>query len=63
MPRCMLCGKERPESELSGRICRPCSEGVKREAVAGRVREKREADRAARQTGQPPEPVREDEER
>jgi hypothetical protein len=50
----MICGKEKPESDLSGRICRPCAEGVKSEAAGAQVRGKRDADKAVRQTGQTP---------
>jgi hypothetical protein len=57
MPRCMICGKEREEAELSGRICRSCQDTVRREAQGEKHHEKRDADRALRASGQsPPEP-------
>jgi hypothetical protein len=59
MGRCMICGKEREERELKGRICRTCSESVRREARGEKLKEKKAADRAIRSTGQaPPDPKR-----
>ena len=59
MGRCMICGNEREERELKGRICRICSESVRREATGEKLKEKKAADRAIRSTGQePPEPKR-----
>jgi hypothetical protein len=53
----MMCGNEREESELKGRICRTCSESVRREARGEKLKEKKAADRAIRSAGQtPPEP-------
>jgi hypothetical protein len=54
MPRCMICGKEHDEAQLSGRICRTCGESVRRDARSGKLHEKRDADRAIRSTGQTP---------
>ncbi|HME70061.1 MAG TPA: hypothetical protein VKM54_09370 [Myxococcota bacterium] len=59
MGRCMICGNEREERELKGRICRTCSESVRREATGEKLKEKKAADRAIRSDGQaPPEPKR-----
>jgi hypothetical protein len=54
----MICGKQRPEPELSGRICRACAQEVRRDATEKKVREKRASDRALRASGQPREPSR-----
>jgi len=57
MKRCMICGAEREDREITGRICRSCSEGVRREATGGKLKEKKAADRTIRADGQaPPEP-------
>jgi len=59
MGRCIICGKEREERELKGRICRTCSESVHREATGEKVKEKKAGDRAIRSSGQvPPGPKR-----
>ncbi len=55
MARCLLCGKERPDEALRGRICRACSDAVQREASGAKRREKQASDRALRGSGQPPE--------
>lgn len=55
----MLCGKEQEDAEVRGGVCRSCSEGVRREAAGGKVREKRASDRALRQSGEQPERPRE----
>ncbi len=54
MGRCMICGNEREESELKGRICRTCNDSVRREVTGERLKEKKAADRAIRSTGQAP---------
>ncbi len=57
MQRCLVCGKEKEERELNGRICRPCADSVRRDAAGQKLHEKQAADRAIRATGQaPPEP-------
>ena len=59
MGRCIICGNEREERELKGRICRACSESVRHEASGEKLKEKKAADRALRASGQaPPEPKR-----
>jgi len=59
MGRCMICGNERTEHELKGRVCRSCSESVRREATGEKLKEKKAADRAIRSDGQvPPGPKR-----
>jgi hypothetical protein len=54
MQRCMVCGKEKEERELSGRICRPCADSVRRESAGQKLHEKQAADRATRASGQAP---------
>jgi len=54
MPRCLICGKEREDAELRGRICRACADGVRREAAGAKHAEKRDADRAIEASGQTP---------
>jgi hypothetical protein len=59
MGRCMICGNEREERELKGRICRTCSASVRREASGEKLKEKKAADRTIRASGQaPPDPKR-----
>ena len=59
MGRCMICGNERAEPDLKGRICRTCNESIRREATGEKLKEKKAADRAIRSDGQaPPEPKR-----
>ena len=59
MGRCMICGNEREERELKGRICRSCNESVRREATGEKPKEKKAADRALRSAGEaPPDPKR-----
>ncbi len=55
MMRCMLCGKERPDEELRGRVCRACADSVRREASGAKRKEKQASDRALRAEGQSPE--------
>ena len=54
MSRCLLCGKERPDEELKGRVCRACADAVRREASGAKLREKRASDRALRASGEKP---------
>ena len=55
----MLCGREYEEHELKRRVCRSCSESVRREATGGKLKEKKAADRAIRSSGQvPPDPTK-----
>ncbi|HBZ72721.1 MAG TPA: hypothetical protein DEP35_24495 [Deltaproteobacteria bacterium] len=57
MGRCIICGNEREDRELKGRVCHTCSESVRREATGEKWKEKKAADRAIRSTGQvPPDP-------
>lgn len=56
----MLCAKERSVEEMTGSICRACSDAVRREATGAKRREKREADQALRSRGQEPTPPKPD---
>lgn len=55
MPRCLLCGKQHPDEELRGRVCRACADSVRREASGAKLREKRASDRALQASGEAPE--------
>lgn len=54
MPRCMICAKDRPDEEVSGGICRACSDAVRREAAGDKRRERQSSDKALRSHGQEP---------